>query len=267
MREQLEQVRRFGEEEEDIDDEPGQQLSGGWESAQQHCFLGPAALQRTTASMPVLLCKHTSRAVAHACLVPSKASLSTLINTDSSLGTKCHAPVQFPGLLSLLCAPCSFVCCHKQCSASLFMLCSLSTASEIVPLSPLMDSSKRQKSSDEQADPLDWLAADITPAATSKAEAQGAAAEPADDKLPLKFKTQDQREVTVRVNPSEPLQAALDKFRELVQQQGWGRVTKFMSPDGDKLTGNETAEELELEQDDIIEVSNSSYMQQKHSQL
>lgn len=61
--------------------------------------------------------------------------------------------------------------------------------------------------------------------------------------------------MTVRVKVDEPLQAALNKFRQYVADQGWGAVAKFLSPDGDKLTGQETVEGLDLEADDIIEVT------------
>jgi hypothetical protein len=72
-------------------------------------------------------------------------------------------------------------------------------------------------------------------------------------KLALKFKTQGCDDVTVNVRPGEPLAAALDKFRAYAAAQGWGTVQKFVSPDGDRLTGEETAADLDLDNDDIIE--------------
>jgi hypothetical protein len=72
-------------------------------------------------------------------------------------------------------------------------------------------------------------------------------------KLALTFRTQGCDDVTVRVKPGETLAAALDRFRGYVQQQGWGTVQKFLSPDGDKLSGEETAVELDLEDGDTIE--------------
>lgn len=73
-------------------------------------------------------------------------------------------------------------------------------------------------------------------------------------RVALKFKTQGNEDVTVRVRACEPLAKAMASFREYVVQQGWGAVDKFLSPDGEKLSGEETAQELELEDGDIIEV-------------
>ena len=86
------------------------------------------------------------------------------------------------------------------------------------------------------------------------AAADGANGAPADEgKLSLNFKTQGCEDVTVLVVPHEPLQAALDKFRQYVRTQGWGSVSRFEF-DGDKLTGEESAQDLGLDTDDIIEV-------------
>jgi hypothetical protein len=92
-------------------------------------------------------------------------------------------------------------------------------------------------------------------AGTAAAAAACGGAGDADDggKLALKFKTQGCEDVTVFVRPGEPLAAALDKFRAYAAKQGWGTVQKFVSPDGDRLTGEETAADLDLENDDIIE--------------
>jgi hypothetical protein len=101
----------------------------------------------------------------------------------------------------------------------------------------------------QQQQHLETAAAAGAPA--SAAAGLGDAAEGV--KLALTFRTQGCEDVTVRVRPGEPLAAALDRFRGYVQQQGWGIVQKFLSPDGDKLSGQETAADLELEDGDTIE--------------
>ena len=43
----------------------------------------------------------------------------------------------------------------------------------------------------------------------------------------------------------------MERFGAFVAESGWGRVAKFISPDGDRLSGSETAAGLELEDGDV----------------
>jgi hypothetical protein len=71
--------------------------------------------------------------------------------------------------------------------------------------------------------------------------------------LPLVFQAQGHDKVTVRVQRGQPLSHAMDTFTKYAAQQGWGKVTKFMF-DGEKLDGNDTPEDLEMEADEVIDV-------------
>lgn len=79
------------------------------------------------------------------------------------------------------------------------------------------------------------------------------------DKVRLNFKTQSGKSIVVRVGKSDALSKAFDTFTAHAHKEGWlsDKPSKFVSPDGDKLTGTETPDDLGLENDDMIEVHGS----------
>lgn len=79
---------------------------------------------------------------------------------------------------------------------------------------------------------------------------QGGAEEP---KLELVFQAQGRDDVTVRVTRTQPLRQAMDKFSAYAEEQGWGRVLKFMF-DGDQLNGDDTPEDYDLDGGEKVDV-------------
>jgi hypothetical protein len=78
----------------------------------------------------------------------------------------------------------------------------------------------------------------------------GATEEP---KLDLVFQAPGHEDVTVRVTRMQPLRQAMDKFRAYAEQEGWGRVVKFMF-DGDQLGDDDTPEDLDLDGGEKVDV-------------
>ena len=77
-------------------------------------------------------------------------------------------------------------------------------------------------------------------------------------KVQLVFRTKAGHSVKINVVPSDPLQHAFDKFLEHAKGQGWVSgnavgLVRFIL-DGDKLSGKETAEDMDLEDDMMVEV-------------
>jgi hypothetical protein len=112
---------------------------------------------------------------------------------------------------------------------------------------------------------IDWqqaareVGADTAAATGSNGPELGAAGSAGEgSKVQLVFKTKAGQSVKIKVLPSDPLQHAFDRFLEHAKSQGWvaataeGRVRFVL--DGDNLAGRETAEDLDLEDDMMIEV-------------
>jgi hypothetical protein len=72
-------------------------------------------------------------------------------------------------------------------------------------------------------------------------------------KVPLVFQAQGHDKVTVRVQPSQPLSRAMEAFSSYAAEQGWGRAVKFMF-DGEKLSGEDSAQDLDMEAEDVVDV-------------
>lgn len=83
--------------------------------------------------------------------------------------------------------------------------------------------------------------------------AAAAAAGGEGDRLPLVFQAQGHDKVTVRVQPHQPLSHGMDIFTKYATDKGWGRVVKFMF-DGEKLSGEDTPEDLGIEAEEVIDV-------------
>jgi hypothetical protein len=90
-------------------------------------------------------------------------------------------------------------------------------------------------------------------AAALHAPATGGAAADDADKLPLVFQAQGHDKITIRVQRNQPLSQALEICRKYATDQGWGRVSKFAF-DGENLNGSDTAEDLDMEADDVVDV-------------
>jgi hypothetical protein len=81
----------------------------------------------------------------------------------------------------------------------------------------------------------------------------GPAVGPEEPKLELVFQAQGRDDVTVRVTRTQPLQHAMDKFSAYAEEQGWGRVLRFMF-DGEALAGGDTPEDLDLDGGEKVDV-------------
>ncbi len=94
-------------------------------------------------------------------------------------------------------------------------------------------------------------------ASTSGAAATAAAAagEEQGPKVTLVFRCSN-GQVKIRTGASDPFGRVFDKYKQHAKGQGWvvkGKQPKFMF-DGDKLTAQQTAGDLDMEDDDLIEV-------------
>lgn len=91
----------------------------------------------------------------------------------------------------------------------------------------------------------------------SQLDAEGMGGRPAggpeEPKLELVFQAQGHDDVTVRVTRTQPLQQAMDKFSAYAEQEGWGRVLKFMF-DGEALAGADTPEDYDLDGGEKVDV-------------
>jgi hypothetical protein len=61
------------------------------------------------------------------------------------------------------------------------------------------------------------------------------------------------RKVTVMVQRNAPISQGMERFAKHAAEQGWGRVEKYMF-DGERIPGDDTPEDLGMEEDDVIDV-------------
>jgi hypothetical protein len=99
----------------------------------------------------------------------------------------------------------------------------------------------------------DLEASQPDPAAAARAPAAGGAAADDADKLPLVFQAQGHDKITIRVQRNQPLSQAMEICRKYAAEEGWGRVSKFAF-DGEVVNGTDTAEDLDMEADDVVDV-------------
>lgn len=103
----------------------------------------------------------------------------------------------------------------------------------------------------------DLVASQPEPAAAARTPAGGgsaaAGAADAEGKLPLVFQAQGHDKVTVMVQRDQPLSEAMEKVTKYAAENGWGRVSKFVFDD-EKLSGQDTPEDLGMEEDEVIDV-------------